>query len=322
MSPLKIVFYGTPEFAVQSLSILARNNYNIAAVVTAPDKPAGRGQKMTASPVKEYALEHNLKVLQPTNLKDEEFLEQLKEINPDLQIVVAFRMMPEAVWKLPKLGTFNLHASLLPQYRGAAPINWAIINGEKETGVTTFFLRHDIDTGSIIMQEKMRIEENETAGTLYVKLMAAGASLVLKTVHAIEKKNYSLTEQSRLAASAAPLKDAPKLTKQNTKIDFSKNATEVLNFIKGLCPYPAAHTELDNPSSGLTLILKIFSATAETFSHDKKTGTVESDGKSFIKVYVKDGAVSLTEIQVAGRSKMTVKDFLNGFKLEGDWIMN
>src|SRR5947207_1640239 len=186
MSALKIVFYGTPEFAVQSLSILVRNNYNIAAVVTAPDKPAGRGQKMMGSPVKEYALEHNLKILQPANLKDEEFLEQLKEINPDLQIVVAFRMMPEAVWKLPRLGTFNLHASLLPQYRGAAPINWAIINDEKETGVTTFFLRHEIDTGSIIMQSKVGIEEHETAGTLYVKLMAEGASLVLKTVQAIE----------------------------------------------------------------------------------------------------------------------------------------
>jgi methionyl-tRNA formyltransferase len=320
MTPLKIVFYGTPEFAVQSLSILVRNNYNIAAVVTAPDKPAGRGQKLTPSPVKEYAVEHNLKVLQPVNLKDEEFLEELKAINPDLQIVVAFRMMPEAVWKLPRLGTFNLHASLLPQYRGAAPINWAIINGEKETGVTTFFLRHEIDTGSIIMQEKMGIEENETAGTLYVKLMAAGASLVLKTVQAIEKKNYSLTEQSKFAANNA-LKNAPKLTKLNTKIDFTKNAEEIVSFVRGLCPYPSAHTQLDNPSSGLTLMLKIFSASAETFAHDKKPGTVESDGKSFVKVYVNDGTVSLNEIQVAGRSKMTVKDFLNGFKLEGDWEM-
>jgi methionyl-tRNA formyltransferase len=320
MSSLKIVFYGTPEFAVQSLSILVRNNYNIAAVVTAPDKPAGRGQTLKASPVKEYALEHNLKVLQPTNLKDEEFLEQLKEINPNLQIVVAFRMMPEPVWKLPKLGTFNLHASLLPQYRGAAPINWALINGEKETGVTTFFLRHEVDTGSIIMQEKTGIEENETAGTLYVKLMAAGASLVLKTVQAIEKKNYSLTEQSKLAGNAA-LKDAPKLTKQNTKIDFSKNASEVVSFIRGLCPYPAAHTELDSPSTGLTLILKVFSATPELFTHNKTPGIIESDGKSSIKVYVKDGTVSLNEIQVAGRSKMTVKDFLNGFKLEGEWEM-
>jgi methionyl-tRNA formyltransferase len=320
MSPLRIVYYGTPEFAVQSLSILVRNNYNIVAVVTAPDKPAGRGQKMTASPVKEYALEHNLKVLQPTNLKDEEFLEQLKEINPDLQIVVAFRMMPEAVWKLPRLGTFNLHASLLPQFRGAAPINWAIINGEKETGVTTFFLRHEIDTGSIILQEKMRVEENETAGTLYVKLMAAGASLVLKTVQAIEKKNYSLTEQSKLAGNV-PVMEAPKLTKQNTKIDFTKSAEEVVNFVRGLCPYPAAHTELDSPATGLTLILKVFSVSAEKFSHDKKSGTVESDGKSFIKVYVKDGAVSLNEIQVAGRAKMAVRDFLNGFKLEGEWEM-
>src|SRR5437764_2527600 len=180
MSPLRIVFYGTPEFAVQSLSILVRNNYDVVAVVTAPDKPAGRGQKVTASAVKEYAVEHGLKVLQPANLKDESFLEELKAINPDLQVVVAFRMMPEAVWKMPKLGTFNLHASLLPQYRGAAPINWAIMNGEKETGVTTFFLQHEIDTGKIIFQEKVSIDENETAGELHDRLKQTGAELVLK----------------------------------------------------------------------------------------------------------------------------------------------
>jgi methionyl-tRNA formyltransferase len=320
MSSLKIVFYGTPEFAVQSLSLLVRNNFNIAAVVTAPDKPAGRGQKLTASPVKEYAVEHNLRVLQPLNLKDELFLEELKDVNPDLQIVVAFRMLPEAVWKLPKLGTFNLHASLLPQYRGAAPINWAIINGEKETGVTTFFLRHEIDTGSIILQEKIGIEENETAGTLYVKLMASGASLVLKTVQAIAKKNYLLTEQSKLADSDS-LKPAPKLTKQNTKIDFTKTPHEIENFVRGLCPYPAAHAELVSASSGFTLMLKIYSVSPEVVAHDKKAGTVESDGKSFIKIYVTDGCITLNEIQVAGRSKMSVKDFLNGFKLEGEWEM-
>jgi methionyl-tRNA formyltransferase len=320
MTALKIVFYGTPEFAVQSLSLLIRNNYNIAAVVTAPDKPAGRGQKLTPSPVKEYAEQHNLKILQPTNLKDESFLAELKAINPDLQIVVAFRMMPEAVWKLPRLGTFNLHASLLPQYRGAAPINWAIINGEKETGVTTFFLRHDIDTGSIILQEKTGIEENETAGTLYVKLMAAGASLVLKTVQAIEKKNYNLTEQSKLT-NHAELKPAPKLNKQNTEIDFNKTGEEIEHFVRGLCPYPSAHCQLISAYSGITLMLKIFSVSVEKFETDKKPGTVESDNKSFIKVYVKDGAVLLTEIQVAGRAKMHVKDFLNGFKLEGEWEM-
>jgi methionyl-tRNA formyltransferase len=320
MSSLKIVFYGTPEFAVPSLSVLVRNNYNIAAVVTAPDKPSGRGLKMTPSPVKEYAEQHNLRVLQPSNLKDESFLEELKKINPDLQIVVAFRMMPEAVWKFPKLGTFNLHASLLPQYRGAAPINWAIINGEKETGVTTFFLRHEIDTGSIIMQERVGIEENETAGTLYVKLMTTGASLVLKTVQAIEKKNYLLTEQSKLA-SASDISSAPKLTKQNTKIDFTKTAEEIENFIRGLCPYPAAHAELVSPESGITLMLKIFSVSKEKNGSGLKPGTVESDHKSLIKVHVKDGALLLNEIQVAGRSKMHVKDFLNGFKLEGNWEM-
>jgi methionyl-tRNA formyltransferase len=320
MHPLKIVFYGTPEFAVQSLSLLVRNNYNIAAVVTAPDKPAGRGQKLVPSPVKEYAEQHHLKILQPVNLKDATFLEELKAINPDLQIVVAFRMLPEAVWQMPKLGTFNLHASLLPQYRGAAPINWAIINGEKETGVTTFFLRHEIDTGSIILQEKIGIEENDTAGTLYVKMMAVGASLVLKTVQAIEKKNYMLTEQDKLAHSAE-LKTAPKLTKQNTKIDFSKTAKEVENFVRGLSPYPSAHAELVSDDRGVTLMLKIYSVSTQLFSHNNKPGKVETDGRSFIKVYVPDGTVSLNEIQVAGRNKMQVKDFLNGFKLEGEWTM-
>jgi methionyl-tRNA formyltransferase len=318
MSPLRIVFYGTPEFAVQSLSILVRNNYDVVAVVTAPDKPAGRGQKLAASPVKECALKHNLKIIQPVNLKDESFLEELKSLNPDLQVVVAFRMMPESVWKLPKLGTFNLHASLLPQYRGAAPINWAIINGEKETGVTTFFLRHEIDTGSILLQRKVGITENDTAGTLYVKLMVEGASLVQETVEAIRKKNYMLTEQSKIAGTGK-LNAAPKLTKGNTRIDLTKEAEEIKNFVRGLSPYPAAHAELVSEQNLLTLILKIYSVSTEIFSHHEKIGKVETDSKSFIKVFVKDGAVLINELQIAGRSKMTVKDFLNGFKLEGQW---
>jgi methionyl-tRNA formyltransferase len=318
MSPLRIVFYGTPEFAVQSLSILVRNNYDVVAVVTAPDKPAGRGQKLAASPVKECALKHNLKIIQPVNLKDESFLEELKSLNPDLQVVVAFRMMPESVWKLPKLGTFNLHASLLPQYRGAAPINWAIINGEKETGVTTFFLRHEIDTGSILLQRKVGITENDTAGTLYVKLMVEGASLVQETVEAIRKKNYMLTEQSKIAGTGN-LKTAPKLTKGNTRIDLTKEAEEIKNFVRGLSPYPAAHAELVSEQNLLTLILKIYSVSSEIFSHHEKIGKVETDSKSFIKVFVKDGAVLINELQIAGRSKMTVKDFLNGFKLEWQW---
>jgi methionyl-tRNA formyltransferase len=239
-------------------------------------------------------------------------------LNPDLQVVVAFRMMPESVWKLPKLGTFNLHASLLPQYRGAAPINWAIINGEKETGVTTFFLRHEIDTGSILLQRKVGITENDTAGTLYVKLMVEGASLVQETVEAIRKKNYMLTEQSKIAGTGN-LKTAPKLTKGNTRIDLTKEAEEIKNFVRGLSPYPAAHAELVSEQNLLTLILKIYSVSSEIFSHHEKIGKVETDSKSFIKVFVKDGAVLINELQIAGRSKMTVKDFLNGFKLEGQW---
>lgn len=319
MSAPAIIFYGTPEFAVATLERLIQNKFNIIAVVTSPDKPAGRGQKIQTSAVKECALKHQLKILQPENLKDPSFLEELIKLNPDLQIVVAFRMLPEQVWKFPKLGTFNLHASLLPQYRGAAPINWALMNGEKETGVTTFFLRHEIDTGSIIMQEKVHILENENVGSLYERLKNIGAELVQKTVTAIEHKDYSLKEQAQI--KTRELNPAPKLNRKNTKIDFNKNPEEIRNFIRGLTPEPGAHAELNLPENFLSLMIKIYDVDTELKSHNEPIGKIETDHKSFLKVYVKDGSVLLKEIQVSGRSKMAIRDFLNGFKMEGDWKM-
>ena len=318
-SSLKIIFYGTPEFAVPSLDILVKNNFHVIAVVTSPDKPAGRGQKISASPVKEYALAHGLKILQPSNMKDEGFIQQLHELNPELQVVVAFRMMPEAVWSLPKLGTFNLHASLLPHYRGAAPINWAIINGEKETGVTTFFLQQEIDTGKIISREKIFIGEKETAGQLHDKLMHLGAQLVLKTVTAISSNNYRLIEQDKLVKGVT-LKTAPKLNKINCRIDVRKTVNEIDNFVRGLCPYPAAIADFYN-DNGFTMILKIYNVSTEPASHDRKPGQIETDNKSYLKIYLKDGWIFVNELQVSGRNRMPVRDFLNGFKMTGNWEM-
>ena len=314
-----IIFYGTPEFAVASLKQLVQNKNKIIAVVTAPDKPAGRGQKMQTSPVKDFALEHSLKILQPSNLKDPAFMDELTKLNPDLQIVVAFRMMPEAVWQLPKLGTFNLHASLLPQYRGAAPIHWAVMNGEKETGITTFFLKQEIDTGNIIMQEKIPIGKNDTTGMMYEKLMTEGAALVVKTVNAIATSKVELKEQDSLITGK--LKVAPKLTRQNTKINFSKKPEEIRNFIRGLNPEPGAHAELNLPANYLSFMIKIYEVDTEEKEHEESFGTILTDHKSFLKVYVKGGLISLKDIKVSGRSLMTIKDFLNGFKMEGKWRM-
>ena len=319
MSTPGIVFYGTPEFAVASLERLIQNKFNILAVVTAPDKPAGRGQKIQTSAVKDCAVKHQLKILQPVNMKDPAFLEELKQLNPELQVVVAFRMMPEDVWKLPKLGTFNLHASLLPQYRGAAPINWAIINGEKETGVTTFFLKQEIDTGNIIMQEKVTIGEDETVGMLYERLKDLGADLVVRTAGAILKNEFTLKDQEEMKTGV--LKPAPKLTRKNTKIDFSKRPEEIRNFIRGLTPEPGAHAELNLPANYLSLMVKIFAVDTELKTHDMPFGTIDTDHKSYLKVYVKGGLISLKDIHVSGRSKMNIRDFLNGFKLEGKWRM-
>ena len=319
MAAPAIIFYGTPEFAVATLERLIQNKFNIIAVVTSPDKPAGRGQKIQTSAVKECAVKHQLKILQPENLKDPSFLSELTQLNPDLQIVVAFRMLPEQVWKFPKLGTFNLHASLLPQYRGAAPINWALMNGEKETGVTTFFLRHEIDTGSIIMQEKVHILANENAGSLYDRLKNIGAELVQKTVTAIQNKEYSLKEQAQI--KTGELKPAPKLTRKNTKIDFNKTPDEIRNFIRGLTPEPGTHAELNLPENYLSLMIKIYDVDTEIKSHNEPIGKIESDHKSYLKVYVKDGCIYVKELHVSGRSRMAIRDFLNGFKMEGDWRM-
>ncbi|MTI24447.1 methionyl-tRNA formyltransferase, partial [Fulvivirga kasyanovii] len=240
MKDLRIIYMGTPDFAVPSLEILLENKFNVVAVITAPDKPKGRGQKLMTSPVKDCAVKHNLPVLQPSNLKSPEFIEELKSYNANLQIVVAFRMLPEVVWNMPEIGTFNLHASLLPQYRGAAPINWAIINGEKETGVTTFFLKHEIDTGKIIFQEKETIREDDTVGDLYARLMQKGAQLVLKTVQAIQQEDYPQTDQNE----NQELKKAPKIFRETCQIDWSQSTAHVYNFIRGLSPYPAAWTEI------------------------------------------------------------------------------
>ena len=296
---------GTPEFAVPSLEILIQNGHHIVAVVTAPDKPQGRGQKLVASPVKECAVKHGLPVLQPTNLKSPEFLETLKSYHANLQIVVAFRMLPESVWAMPLLGTFNLHASLLPQYRGAAPINWAIINGEKETGVTTFFLKHEIDTGSIIFQEKEVITTEDNAGTLYERLMHKGAALVLKTVRAIEQgENPSIPQPENLT-----IHHAPKIFKETCQINWNQPAEAVRNFIRGLSPYPAAWTILHGKS------FKIYRSSIHSTGTVATPGTIDTDQKSFARVATADGWLSLEEIQAEGKRKMTPQEYLAGNKI-------
>ncbi len=295
---------GTPEFAVASLDVLVKNGYNIVGVITSPDKPAGRGMEMQESAVKKYAVKNGLKVLQPVKLKEENFITELRSLNADLQIVVAFRMLPEIVWSMPKMGTFNLHASLLPRYRGAAPINWAIINGEKETGVTTFFLQHEIDTGKIILQHKVAISENETAGELHDVLMNVGAELVLKTVQQIESGNVTVNEQ----AANNDLKAAPKIFKEDCKINFSQPAQSVLNFIHGLSPYPAAFTLLQGK------IFKIYRGETVIQKHTIPAGEYQTDGKTFLHFAAPDGFVSVKEVQIEGKRKMTVEEFLKGFR--------
>ena len=306
MQDLRIVFMGTPEFAVSSLEILVENNFNVIAVITAPDKPQGRGQKITPSPVKACALKYNIPVLQPTNLKAPEFVEELKSYNANLQIVVAFRMLPEVVWAMPAIGTFNLHASLLPQYRGAAPINWAIINGEKETGVTTFFLKHDIDTGSIIMQEKEIIHEDDTVGTLYERLMQKGARLVLKTVQAIASEKYTITPQP----SGIEIKHAPKIFKETCEIRWDQPTQKVRNFIRGLSPYPAAWTIINGKT------FKIYSASASANKSDHaKPGDIKTDNKNFLELKTADGWLAVKELQPEGKKRMSINEFFRGNKL-------
>ena len=297
---------GTPDFAVATLKTLVENNYNIVGVITAPDRPAGRGQKLNQSAVKKYALTQNLPVLQPTNLKDDGFLNELKALNANLQIIVAFRMLPEVVWKMPKLGTFNLHASLLPHYRGAAPINWALINGETKTGVTTFFIDEKIDTGEIIMQEEIEIKPSENAGSLHDKLMVNGSELVLKTVAAIENNTIS----THIQPNIKDIKTAYKIHKHTCKIDWSLPIDTIYNKIRGLSPYPAAWTELCIDDT--VLAVKIFEVTKTIEEHKFVTGTIISD-KTSVKVAVKDGYLNLLTIQLPGKKKMEIKALLNGF---------
>lgn len=306
MNTLRIIFMGTPEFAVPSLEILVQNKFNVVAVITAPDKPQGRGQKLTPSPVKACALKYNIPVLQPTNLKSPEFLEELKSYQANLQIVVAFRMLPEVVWAMPALGTFNLHGSLLPQYRGAAPINWAIINGEKETGVTTFFLKHEIDTGSIIFQEKETITEDDDVGSVYERLMHKGAALVLKTVKAIEQGDYP----SRPQTTSEEIKHAPKIFKETCQINWNQPREQIRNFVRGLSPYPAAWTLIGGKT------FKIFKC---SFAHANtdvtQPGEFLTDNKTYLYFKTSDGLLSIDEFQPEGKKRMNVQEFFRGNKL-------
>lgn len=300
---------GTPDFATESLRALLNTGANIVGVITAPDKPAGRGRKLTPSSVKKFALEKNLKILQPEKLKAPGFLEELKALKADLQVVVAFRMLPEAVWNMPPKGTFNLHASLLPEYRGAAPINWAVINGERKTGATTFFLKHEIDTGDIIFQEEIEITENDDAGTVHDKLMETGARLVVKTVEAIAQKDVNPVPQPDREH-----KPAPKIFKEDCRIDWTADCQKAHNLIRGLSPYPAAWTELITPD-GQTVSVKIFK-TEKNDSEGLKAGEIYSDNKKLIMTGTAGCDLKIHELQMAGKKRMTTEEFLNGYKIE------
>lgn len=308
---LRIVFMGTPEFAVASLRRLVEEGYNIVAVVTTPDKPAGRGQKLHESDVKVAARELGLPILQPERLRDEAFVEAMRALEPDLGIVIAFRMLPEVIWAMPRLGTFNLHASLLPEYRGAAPINWAVINGERETGITTFLLNHEIDKGAIIGQKREPITEDDTVGTMYDKLMRSGCDLVVETVERVAAGNYEAREQMHI--DEATLKPAPKIFKDDCRIDWSWEGRRIVNFVRGLSPYPAAWTPMyiDGEERGSA---KIFRVTFSASEHKRTAGTVESDGKSSLRVACQDGWVEIHELQVAGKRRMAVRDLLLGLR--------
>ena len=306
---MRIVFMGTPDFALASLKRLVENNYNVVGVVTVADKPAGRGQKLQASPVKQYAESKGIPVLQPVKLKDEDFLNQLRALKPDLQIVVAFRMLPEVVWRLPKYGTFNLHASLLPNYRGAAPINWAIINGEKQTGVTTFFIDEKIDTGAIIQQAVTPIEAHETAGSLHDKLMEQGAALVLQTVDSIAAGTYSIQAQNKEVIYA----EAPKIYKETCLVNWQAEGIAIERLIRGMSPYPTAWANLQQ--QGETIAIKIYDALYKSAAHNEAIGKVIVEKKQLL-VAVKDGFIELLELQLPAKKRMKTADLLNGFSFD------
>ncbi|MCQ2115483.1 MAG: methionyl-tRNA formyltransferase [Bacteroidales bacterium] len=319
----RIVYMGTPEFAIAPLEELLKNGYKVIAVVTVPDKASGRGLKVNESAVKKYAVEHNIPVYQPEKMKDPEFIEAMKALKPDLFVVVAFRMLPKVVWEIPKLGTFNLHAALLPQYRGAAPINWAIINGERVSGVTTFMIDDGIDTGKIMIREQVRIDENETAGSLHDKLMEVGSKVVLQTVEGLIENDIEFRLQKTFIQGDEQLRPAPKLTKELCHIKWDADTVSIRNLIRGLSPYPAAYTDM--VKDGVTTSMKIFSTTvaseeflaarmAEKGVDNFVPGTVLSDGKTYLAITTNDGALLIDELQLAGKKRMDVKAFLLGFR--------
>ena len=324
MEKLRIVYLGTPDFAVEPLRRLLEKQkaspdcgYEVVGVVTMPDKMINkRGNQLLMSPVKQYAVAEGLPVLQPESLKDSAFQQELRCWNADLQIVVAFRMLPESVWNMPRLGTFNLHASLLPQYRGAAPINWAIINGDKETGVTTFFLKHEIDTGDVIFRDVVAIDEKDNAGTLHDKLMLQGGDTVLRTVEAIVSGNVTAMAQEEMYVSEQELRPAPKIFRDTCRISWDKSVEEVYDFVRGMSPYPAAWLELVD-IDGKAIAIKVYEVAKEFCSHDLEAGTLHTDGKTYVKIAVKDGYVSLLDVQLAGKKRMPVADLLRGFSIKG-----
>lgn len=306
---------GTPDFAVLPLKKIIEAGYEVVGVVTNPDKPAGRGQKVQESAVKKFAQENGLKILQPEKFRNEQFLKELAELKADLQLVVAFKMLPEVVWNMPPLGTVNLHASLLPDYRGAAPINWAIINGEKESGVTTFLLKHEIDSGNIVYQQKVEIGESMTAGELHDELMQVGAELLVKTVDALEAGHAPFIEQRQLLGGREPI-GAPKIFKEDMKIDWTKDVHTVYNHIRGLSPFPTAWTELIHKETAVVLPVKIFKTEKIVQEHPNAMGTIVTDQKKTFDIYVKNGVIRIVELQLSGKKRMGVEEFLRGFRLE------
>ncbi|MBK9637825.1 MAG: methionyl-tRNA formyltransferase [Bacteroidetes bacterium] len=316
---MRIIFLGTPEFAVDSLRILVENGYNVVVVITACDKPAGRGQKLTTSAVKDYAVSKGLNVLQPVKMNDPQFLEEVKKLNADLQIVVAFRMMPEALWSMPPLGTFNLHASLLPQYRGAAPINRAIMNGEKVTGLTTFFLKHEIDTGNIIFRKEIPIGENENAGELHDRMKVVGADLVLQTVKAIENDQVVEQSQQSFLDAGEKIIEAPKIYKEDGRLDFSKSIQVLHNQIRGLSPFPGAYFDMKMPEEQV-ISIKILKASPEP-AGTVLTHELITDGKKMLKISASDGFINVLEIQVPGKKRMKTHELLSGFSFPEDAVI-
>ncbi len=314
---IRIAYFGTPEFAASQLEAILAASYEVAVVITMPDKPAGRGRKIQYSDVKKTALEHDLPLLQPEKLKDPAFLEQLASYDANLFIVVAFRMLPAVVWQMPELGTFNLHASLLPQYRGAAPINFAIINGETETGLTTFFLNEEIDKGAVIMREKVGIRPDETAGELHDELMLLGNKVVVETIKKIENGDVHALPQEELSENQS-LRPAPKISKEFCNVDWSRDCQTVYNHIRGLSPYPAAHTQLQS-ESGEIIDLKIYASEIESCNPNVVLGSVVTDNKKYLKIALSDGFIHLKQVQQAGKKAMPIEDFLRGTQFDGEW---